>query len=96
MPQPNDADAATVRDYLIALLETLWREQEDFSAKRPFGNSSWTFDVYWALGQAGAVAITFDADGYLDDFPAESQRAADNLIHAAIHALAGAAPEVTP
>lgn len=31
----NDADAKTVGGYLVALLQTLWNEEEGFSGKRP-------------------------------------------------------------
>ena len=33
--QPNDANAATVREYLLALLKEVWREGEGFNGKRP-------------------------------------------------------------
>ena len=51
----NDANADTVRDYLVALLLEVWSEGEGFSGKRPFGNSGWEYDLYeavWALGLA--------------------------------------------
>jgi hypothetical protein len=95
LPDGNDAQAATVRDYLIALLHELWREEQGFSGKRPFGNSSWQYNLYVPMAKAGWVAMTRDEDGYVDDFPSESVRLADNLIYAAIHALgepAGEAP----
>lgn len=52
----NDADAATVRGYLKALLTKLWNEGEGFSGKRPFGNSGWEYDLYFPLVKAGRVA----------------------------------------
>ena len=51
----NDAEAATVRDYLKDLLSTLWREEEGFSGKRPFGNSGWKYELYAALTAAGLI-----------------------------------------
>lgn len=63
----NDAKAATVRDYLIKLLSLVWEEQEGFNGKRPFGNSSWDWDIMHALGKAGVIKATFDEDGYLGD-----------------------------
>jgi hypothetical protein len=62
--QPNDADAATIRDYLIALLLGVWREQEGFSGKRPFGNSGWPTDLMIPLVEAGAISgvLTRDED----------------------------------
>jgi hypothetical protein len=56
----NDAFAATVADYLVALLKTLWREEQGFSGKRPFGNSSWQWEVYESLGEAGLIEVTYD------------------------------------
>lgn len=82
--EENDAEAATIRGYLIKLLATLWDEGEGFSGKRPFGNSGWTDDLDRPLGRAGLVEATFDEDGYLDDI---DRKRADELIHRAIQAL---------
>ena len=49
----NDAHAATVKEYLKALLVNLWDEEESFSGKRPFGNSGWTGELYRPLIKAG-------------------------------------------
>jgi hypothetical protein len=87
----NDSGASTVRGYLIALLTELWPDGEAFSGKRPFGNSGWQCDLYLPLIKAGIVAGTLDEDGYLDDFPAASEKRADDLITEAIKAL-GATP----
>lgn len=64
-PAENDAGASTIREYLVKLLAELWREQEGFSGKRPFGNSSWDGDLYIALIRAGLIHGGFDEDGYL-------------------------------
>jgi len=86
--QDNDANAATVRDYLVKLLAAVWAEGECFSVKRPFGNSGWHFDVYTALARGGLVTATFDEVGWLDmDSAAEGR--ADQLIAAAIRHLGG-------
>ena len=53
---PNDANAATVRDYLKALLSMVWAEEEGFSGKRPFGNSGWQDEVHSALEKVGVIA----------------------------------------
>jgi hypothetical protein len=87
LPPGNDAGASDVRGYLIALLEELWREEEGFSGKRPFGNSGWQYDLYAPLAAAGMVEATFDEDNYLDQFPTASMIRADELILAAIKAL---------
>lgn len=82
----NDADVDTVRDYLIKLLSTLWGQAEDFSSKRPFGNSDWQWEVYAALAKAGLVEGSFDEDGYINEI---DTGAADNLMQMAIESLAG-------
>ena len=66
-----DSDAGenlTIRDYLRILLETLWREEERFSGKRPFGNSGWEHDIYAALIKAGFIGGRLDEDGYVEDY----------------------------
>ena len=42
--QDNDAGAATIRDYLVALVREVWRERDGFSGKRPFGNCTGPVD----------------------------------------------------
>lgn len=51
----NDANAATVRGYLKALLTKLWEEGEGFSGKRPFGYSGWDSELHLPLVKAGRV-----------------------------------------
>jgi hypothetical protein len=80
----NDADASTIREYLVALLATLWDEGEGFSGKRPFGNSGWHWDLYEALVKAERMPGTFDENGYLEDV--DTTKAAE-LIRRAIKAL---------
>jgi len=89
----NDSGESTIRGYLIRLLADVWTEQEGFDGKRPFGNSSWAYDLYVPLIRAGVVEGTFDGDGDLDDFSRESQQKADALILEAIKSLG--APSVT-
>lgn len=79
--QRNDAEAATVGDYLTALLSDLWRWGEDFNCKRPFGNSSWQYELYEALVRGSLIEGVFDEDGYLESVASES---GDRLIQAAI------------
>jgi hypothetical protein len=80
----NDVDAATIGEYLRMLLATLWREAEDFSSKRAFGNSDWQHVVYRALVKGQLVQGDFDKYGDLDhvDFTR-----ANELIAQAIEAL---------
>jgi hypothetical protein len=83
----NASGATTVRGYLIALLHDLWREEDGFSGKRPFGNSGWQYDIYAPMGRAGWIVMTLDEDGYVEDFTAEEHRKAESLVLSAIHAL---------
>jgi hypothetical protein len=86
-PMPgNDADAATIRVFLLELLATLWQEGEGFSGKRPFGNSGWQHAVYQALVAAGHVDGIIDDDGWLD---AVDERTADRLIARALRDVLG-------
>ena len=65
----EDAEAGSLREYFKALLTTLWREDEGFSGKRPFGNSGWQTDVYAALVEMTAIKGRFyfyqDNDGVI-------------------------------
>jgi hypothetical protein len=92
--QPNDADAATIRDYLTALLAAVWREGECFSGKRPFGNSCWEVELYMPLVRAGFISGTFDPEwpDSLDDY---DRVAGDRLIAEAIQHL-GQPPAAAP
>ena len=83
-PDTNDAGAKTVREYLTCLLGHLWRHKERFSAKRPFGNSNWDYELYAALIIAGAVEGTLDEEGFVDEVDSDE---ADRLILEAIRGL---------
>jgi hypothetical protein len=85
--QPNDANATTIQGYLVLLAAAVWRENEGFSGKRPFGNSGWDVELYRALGEAGYIQWEVDEDGEIENFDNE---AADRLIESAISALAEA------
>ncbi|TDP29873.1 hypothetical protein [Nocardia ignorata] len=80
----NDSGATTIRGFLVALLGELWIEKEGFSGKRPFGNSGWQWDLYAALGRGGAVPMTFDEYGGVDE--ADTDQCYD-LIMSAIREL---------
>jgi hypothetical protein len=81
---PSDAGSQvrTVREYLLALLSELWREEEGFSGKRPFGNSGWQHDLYDPMARAGLVEC--DSDGYIKY---EEYDKAEALVLLAIEAL---------
>lgn len=80
----NDANASTVRDYLVKLLAQVWTEGEGFDGKRPFGNSAWEYEIYAALITAGLVSGAFDEHGYIDYVETHD---ADRLVHRAIATL---------
>lgn len=88
-----DSDAGdnlTVRDYLRTLLETLWREGEGFSGKRPFGNSCWEYDLYKPLIKAGFINGKLDEDGCIEDYDCEEAEAyVFDLITTAFHGVQG-------
>lgn len=81
---PNDAGAATIRDYLVNLLQAVVSQGEGFSSKRPFGNSGWEWDLPEALVRVGLVEGTLDEDDCLD---AWDRAGAQELINSAIQAL---------
>jgi len=78
-----NGDGTTVRVYLLSLLEALWLEGESFSAKQPFGNSSWEYELYDGLVKGGLIKCKIDENG-LSDF---DENEANKLIHTAIKAL---------
>jgi hypothetical protein len=80
----NDAHAATIRQYLRALLTKLWDQREGFSGKRPFGNSGWEHDLHVSLVKAGHIKGTLDEQGDLSSLEPDQEELADRLIHAAI------------
>lgn len=67
----------TIKDYLHTLLTKIWGEGEGFNGKRPFGNSSWEFDLYKPLIKAGVVEGTLDEYGYVDEINTDH---ADQLV----------------
>ncbi len=89
-----DSDAGenrTVREYLQILLTRLWREQERFSGKRPFGNSGWEYELLDALGRAGFVDCDVEDDEvFFDDGEkAAANRYVEALIVACFYRTSG-------
>lgn len=81
-----DSDAGkniSIRDYLFLLISELWKEQECFSGKRPFGNSGWDYDLYIPLIRTGFIAGKIDEDGYLEEI---DNKAAHEYVAMLIHA----------
>lgn len=85
--EPNDADATTVKAYLLALLSRVWELDESFNGKRPFGNSEWKHDLYGPLVAAGYVKGEPDEGRHSIDYESANIRLADALIFKAIEAL---------
>jgi hypothetical protein len=81
----NEAGAQTVEGYLRALLAELWRDEEGFNGKRPFGNSGWQSDIYGPLVRERLVPGKLDADGCLVQV---DSREADKAVLAVIAGLA--------
>lgn len=74
----------TIRGYLKELLVTLWNEAENFSGKRPFGNSDWQYDLYIPLIRAKIIKGKLDEDGYVEECDTE---AGDKIIKKCIKSL---------
>lgn len=82
--QPNDAEAATIREYLVAALTAFWEEDLDLSGKPSFGESGWGWTLHEALVRADLIRGTFDDAGDLFDADMDKGR---KLIASAIQAL---------
>jgi hypothetical protein len=87
----NDAQAATVREYLQALLGIVWQAGDGIS---PWGNSGWHNDLYVPMMRAGMITGRLDDehDHYVLDMDAE---AGNRLILAAIRSF-GRPPTPAP
>jgi len=80
MPEGNEACVPTLGDYLASLLTELWREKENFSGKRPFGNSGWDYAVYICLHNAGIISLTLDEIGDIETLDSDQEQKADLII----------------
>jgi hypothetical protein len=58
----------TIRQFFFELMKTFWIEQEEFSGKRPFGNSDWDTDLITCLVKNELIDGELDEDGYLEDY----------------------------
>jgi hypothetical protein len=86
----NDSRQTTVRGYLTRLLLEVWREGEEFSGKKPFGNSDWQYDLYLPLIQAGALVGHVGSGEwgpFVEELAHDQVRKGDTLIADAIAAL---------
>jgi len=84
-------DDLTVRDYLRDLLLMLWEKGEEFSGKRPFGNSGWKYELYKPLIAGGFIPGTLDDDGYVNTVDEKiATNYVRNLIIAVFHGVSEA------
>jgi hypothetical protein len=85
----EDSGAATVREYLVALLRRLWEEEDGFSGKRPFGSSGWRSDLVIPLAKAGYVAgrEVSEPEDEWEEWEGLDYERGFALIHRAIEAL---------
>lgn len=74
----------TIKEFLKKLLLTLWEEGENFSGKRPFGNSGWKYDIYKCLIKNNVVNGKLDEDDYVDECDSDN---ADEIIKQIIQNL---------
>lgn len=81
----NSPDAETIGDYLRILLITLWTEQEDFSGKKPLGNSDWPEELYEALHHHGFIEAHYDEDDEFFDISNDERYMANKLVASAIN-----------
>ena len=63
--ESNDLGIGSIRTYLYHLLTALWSQGEGFSSKRPFGNSSWEYDLIKGIAKAGYIPYEEDELGYI-------------------------------
>lgn len=62
----NDAGAKTIKQYLEKLLKKVWEERERFNGKRPFGNSSWKYELLYVLCINQIIPCSLDEYGDID------------------------------
>lgn len=55
----------TIREYLKKILIVLFIVGDEFSGKRPFGNSGWKQDLEVALIQNNIIEGSLDDDGFV-------------------------------
>jgi hypothetical protein len=71
LERSDAGDNISIRDYLRFQLEKLWEEKEEFSGKRPFGNSGWECDLQKPLIKHGFLKGELDELGDLLEYDDE-------------------------
>ena len=80
----RDLGECSIRYYLVELAKQCWIKEDGFNGKRPFGNSGWQWDIYFALAEGGFVDGQKDEDGNWDNV---DQRKAEEIILACFEKL---------
>jgi len=73
LPEQSDFGAVTIKEAILRLGLQVWREGEDFSGKRPLGNSDWQSQITDVVIEAGyskddwmeAESVVTEATEYL-------------------------------
>lgn len=85
----REFEGMTVRDYLRSLLTELWDKREEFSGKRPFGNSGWEYDLYEPLVRDGFIeGLMAEGRIYEIDDPRMAHAFVSDLILAVFNGVA--------
>ncbi len=58
----------SIREFFYLLMKELWIEKEEFSGKRPFGNSCWDSDLIKCLITNKLIKGKIDSYGYIEDY----------------------------
>ena len=70
----------TVKGFLKELLATLFKEQDCFSGKRPFGNSGWDYDMAKCFVENKIIPGTIDDSDEDDIYYDYKQSDFDNTV----------------
>lgn len=62
LPSQSDFGPVTIRKALVRLLSLMWDDSENFSGKRPLGNSDWPEQITNAVIEAGLAANWTEAN----------------------------------
>ena len=82
--EANFGDVDTIGRYIMALGKEVWKHEDGFSGKRPYGNSGWKYGIYISLIEAGLAKGSLDEDGYLNALPDGERERMDGMVLRAI------------
>lgn len=78
----NFYSVRTIKDYLLVILAELWKKQEVFNPRRPFGFDGWPECVYKALVFQGYVRGAFDEENTFEVTYVDYEGANDLILKA--------------